>query len=479
MPLQSNLPTNKRRPGVAHTFDFTSGARGFVSLNTAVAVVGVKSAAGVMVASVPTLVTNEVEIDLAAGKGSELAIVARSVLRQWRKMGIESAAQLWLVAIAAPAGVQATYTFTVTGTATAAGDVEFKIAGRLLRASVNSGDTQNTIAAAIKTAIDVAAAEGILPVTGSVATNVATATYVTNGVNGNDVKVEVIKAPAGVTVVAAAGVAGTGVASVVAALDSLGSRDYDTIALCNHAAQDVTDVLSHMDSMWGSTRQRWRWAFIGHAGTVAAATTLASPANRVQLAIEACENIPVLPGELAAAVAAVPVAFERPNKNYDATELWCFPPPSADAFSDTEVETLLAGGVTPIGVTDTGVCQIERLVTTKITEAGAPFDPTRDLCVTRTQAYYARQSDALIRRMKQGANLDDDLLDAMLEALLQMLREGERIGDLHKVEEHKAELMAAAHTSVPTRGLIEIPESVVPNFHQADLTHRLFVEGAR
>lgn len=479
MGLQSNLSSNKRRPVVAHSFDFTSGARGLVTVNRAIVVVGVKSAAGTAVAGVPVQAFNEADCDLYAGKGSELALAGKSVFKQWRKMGLESAAAVWLCAVAAPAGVAATYTFTVTGTATRADDVVFRIAGRTLRAAVALGDTQNTIASSIKSAIDAMAGTGDLPGTGSVATNVATFTYPTTGVNGNDVAVSVVSAPPGVTVVAAAAVAGTGVASYVTALDALGARDYDSIINCNHAAQDVTDLGTHMDAMWASTRKRWRWAFLGHRGTVAAATTLASPANRPQIVVSAYEDCPNLPGEIAAAIGCIPPAFDRPNTNYDATELWLYTPPDASVFLDSEVETLLAGGVTPITVTDTGTSRLERLVTTKITDNSAPFENLLDLAVSYTMAYYSRQADVVIKRVIKGENLDEELLDEILEQLLQMLRQGEAVGDLHKVDEHKAELLAAAHASIPTRGLVEIPESVVPNCHQIDATHRLFFEGAR
>jgi phage tail sheath gpL-like len=474
---KSNIPTDKRRPGTFFTFDDVSGARGLTPITRSLCVIGMKASTGTWTVNQPIQVFNEAEADLGGAGGSEIALMCRAALKTFRKRG--AAAQLFACPIAEPAGTAATRTFTVAGTATAAGDLIVLIAGRTLRVPVKLADSANTIAASIKSAIDILAATGDLPGTGSVATNVATFTYRHLGANGADLKVAVVSSVPGVTVTAATGVAGSGVASITPALDALGSRDYLAIAIANHAAQDVTDLGAHADAMWAAARKRYRHLFLAETGTLGTSTTLASPANRKELLVLGLEGGRNLPCEIAATVAAMTQTKERPSYNWDGTELPLYPPVTPDlVFDDAEVETAILGGVTPLTVADSGAVRIERLVTTKATQAGAAFESLRDYASSATAAYYARQVDAKFARALEGANLDGELLRDLKGLAYATLKDGERIGDLHHVDDHAAELVVVAHDQVPSRALTEIPVSVVPNAHQVDATIRFFSEAA-
>lgn len=474
MGLQSNIPSDKRRPGTFHTFDDTSSARSLVPITRSVALIAMKHSSGTAVVNTPVQVFNEREADLLFGKSSEMAMLVRVTLATMRALG--SFAQIWCIPIAEPAGVAATRTFTITGTATEAGDLVVRICGRTVRAPVKSGDTQNTIAASLKAAIDVVL--GDLPVTAGVATNVVTLTYRHLGVNGNDLVIEAVSAPAGVSSAIASPVAGTGVADIQPALDVMGSRDYLSIAIANHAAQDVTDLGEHADLMWAASKKRYRHMFLGVTGTIGSATTLASPANRKEILVVSFEGGRMLPGEYAASVAAMTQTKERPSFNWDGTELPLHATADANVYEDAEVETALLGGVTPLGVTDAGKVFVERLVTTKATLAGAAFENLRDFSVSATTAYYARQLDAKLAPAIKGQNVDTTLLRELKDIAYDVLKQGEALGDLHHVDDHAEELLVDAHPSIPSRVLVEFPQSVVPNAHQIDVTHRLFVEAA-
>src|SRR5688500_4291834 len=141
--LTSNVPSDKRRPGTFHTFDDTSGARGLIPVTRSIALVGLKTSAGTYAVSTPVQVFNESEADTYFGVGSQLALMVRQAYAAMRKQEGQggSSCQVWACAVTAPAGVAATRTFTVTGPATANGDVEFRIAGRPIRAAVKSGDS--------------------------------------------------------------------------------------------------------------------------------------------------------------------------------------------------------------------------------------------------------------------------------------------------------------------------------------------------
>lgn len=474
MGLQSNIPTDKRRPGTFHTFDDTSSARSLVPIQRSLLLIGMKHSSGTWALNTPVQVFNEREAELGAGKSSELSIMVRIALATFRALG--SFAQLWCIPIAEPAGVAATRTFTITGTATEAGDVVVRICGRTIRGAVKSGDTQNTIAASLKAAIDVALSD--LPVTTGVATNVVTLTYRHLGVNGNDLLIEEVSAPAGVTNATASPVSGTGVADIQPALDVAGSRDYLAVAIANHAAQDVTDFGEHADLMWAASKKRYRHMFLCSTGTLGSATTLASPPNRKEILVVSFEGGRMLPAEYAASVAAMTQTKERPSFNWDGTELPLYGTADANVYEDAEVETALLGGVTPLTVTDVGKVLVERLVTTKATLSGAAFENLRDFAVSATTAYYARQLDAKLAPAIKGQNVDTTLLRELRDLAYDVLKQGEALGDLHHVDDHAEELVVDAHPSLPSRVLVEFPQSVVPNAHQVDVTHRLFVEAA-
>ena len=474
MGLQSNIPSDKRRPGTFHTFDDTSSARSLVPITRSLLLIGMKHSSGVAAVNTPLQVFNEREAEVAFGKSSELSMMVRIALATFRALG--SFAQIWCIPIAEPAGVAAQRTFTIGGPATEAGDVVVRICGRTIRGPVKVGDSANTIAGALKAAIDTQLSD--LPVTVSVAAAVVTVSYRHTSVNGNDLVLEAVSAPAGVTNAVGSPTAGTGVPDIQPALDVAGSRDYLAIAIANHAAQDVTDLGEHMDLMWAASKKRYRHAFLCSTGTLGSATTLATPPNRKEIIVVTFEGGRMLPGEYAASVAAMTQTKERPSYNWDGTELPVYGTADANVYEDAEVETAILGGTTPLTVTDAGKVIVERLVTTKATLSGAAFENLRDYAVSATTAYYARQLDAKLAPAIKGQNVDTTLLRDLHDLAYDVLKQGEALGDLHHVDDHATELVVAPHPSIPSRVLVEFPQSVVPNAHQIDVTHRLFVEAA-
>lgn len=474
--LQSNIPTDKRRPGTFVTFDDVSGARGLTPSPRSVCCVGMKHSSGTWTLLTPVQVYNEAEADAGAGRGSELALMLRSALKTFRKQG--SAAALWAVPITEPSGTAATRTFTVAGTATGAGDALVLISGRLVRVPIKVGDSSATVAAALKAATDIMVAQGVLPGLGSIVGSVVTFTYRHLGINGADIKASTVSSVPGITITTATGVTGSGVADIQPALDVLGSRDYLAVAIANHAAADLTDLGEHADLMWAASRKRFRHMFVGETGTLGTATTLAAAQNRKEIVLVSFEGGLGLPGEYAAAVAAMTQTHERPSHNWNATELDV--PGTTDAlnYEDAEVETALAGGVTPLTMSDTGKVRVERLVTTKATQAGAAFEPLRDFAASASAAYYARQVDQQCAIAMQGQNLDAELLRELHGIAYDVLKRGEELGDLHHVDDHADELKVEAHADIPTRAVIEIPVSVVPIANQVDATVRFFSEAA-
>lgn len=477
MTQQSNIPSDKRRPGTFLTLDFESGPVGLVTVGRAIALIGAKTAAGTGTVAEPALVGSPDECDTIAGKGSILALMGKKVFETFKKLG--GSAQVYLVPVADPAGTAALFTFTCTGDTTEAGDLVIKIAGRTIRVPLALGLSAANTAVAIEEAIDARIAD--LPGTAGSATTVCTFTSAVTGVNGNGISVETIKSPAGMAVVAAASATvGVGAIDITAALDSLGTREYQSIAISNTLAPDVTDLVAHLTEMWASGKKRFRHAFMGNSETLGTATTLAGGADTKEIVVTSYEGSGSLPGEIGACIGAMRLTREKPSHNYDGTELPLFAPSDTLAYTDTEVETALDGGVTPLTKLDNGFAKMERLVTTQTTDsAGNPFENLRDLSNSWVPAYYAKQIDFALARAINGRNLDSKLLRSLKSIAYRILLLGQVNGDLHNVEAHAGELQVSPHPSIPTRALVDVPTAVVPNAHQVDTTMRVIVEGAQ
>jgi len=476
--MTQNLASDVRKPGTYHTFDDTSGARGLVPLNRAIACIGTLGSSGAMSAGVPTQVFNEADCDTQAGASTILSLMGKKVFAQARKLGVQPP-KVFLVGVADPAGTAAIYKLTCAGTATEGKDVVFSVCGRIFRASVANGDDQDAVATAIAAALNArikeipfaAAVNGVGP-------EIVDLTATCTGVNSNGYTPTVISAPAGITVTPSAPTPGVGVIDDTAALDALLAAHYFSVAVENSTSVSRDDLEAHMDDAWAAGAKKYRHAFLCDRGNASSSTTLAAGANRKEVVIVGAENFQDIAGECAVAVGTARLSQERPSYNYDGTQLALVGPLlDSDVYIDTEAETLLAGGVTPLVRTDDGV-EIMRLVTTKTTDSGAAFENLLDLSNSWTVAYYALQLDPRLKRALKGKNVDEDLLRQLEDIGYAVLKAGETLGDLHKVDDHKDEIVAASHSTVPSRILYDFPQSVVPNAHQVDATHRLFVEGA-
>lgn len=480
MSITTSVPSNKRKPGTYHEFDVTSAARGLTPINYNIALVGNKLAAGTQANLAPVLVESEGQADTYFGIGSELALMYRAAVAAAKRYGNSPA--IYCVSIADPAGTAATRTFTVTGPATAAGDLVVKIAGRIVRVGISSGDVQNTVAANLKAAIDAVNAIGdtALPCTATVATNVVTITLRQTGPNGNDLRIAVVSAPAGISVATASPVSGATVYSISAALDTLNDRYYHGVAIANHATQDVTNLTTFITTMSQPQTKRWPICVTCETASLSTGNTLATTANHMQICVINAELFPNMTGELAAMACAVLFAETDPALNFNDVELPAYLPAAADVPTDTEIETALAAGATILSVNDQSTAaKIVRFVTTKTTIGGATFENVLDVTNVKTLFYIAIQVDARWKAWQQVKANKKNTAGArkrLKSVTLDILRQAEALEYVQNVDLHLGELQTETDATVKTRVNVAIPVSVIPNLHQIAGVHTLFVE---
>lgn len=481
------IPSNVRAPDDFHTFRSVKSGSGLDPLPMRVLLIGMKSAAGTATVETPVQVFDLSDAITKCGVGSELHLMAAKAFEQGRlnqASGRPGAGtpEVWICPIAALSGggaAAAAQTLTVTASSAQAGTLVVRIAGRTIYVGVSALDAQNTIATALKNAIAAAAAD--LPGTAAVSTNVVTFTAPTTGTNGNDVAFEVVSAPSGVAVASAQSVAGVGTIDITNALNAAVDKNYDAVVPSIHSSAAISDLGDHLTAMWGYAQKMFRWGVVGDRASLSTAQGYATAADSERILIATYEQCPNLPSEIATAFAVAVFGISQPNANYDNVELALYPPPATYVYTGAEVESALAGGVTPLRPTPSASrSEIVRGITAKLTEGGAPFDALLDIGTIRTLAYRAQQYHLAYRaRFRQeiidGAVNDPEatLLKRVRDMCVGLDREmaAQTPPILRDVEATVPEIRIAESSVVAGRLVVKAPCRPAGALHQVSFDH--------
>ncbi len=468
------IPSTIRKPGQFHEFDLVTGAGGLTPLPNPVLLIGTMGAGGSATADEFVEVTDEAQGDLLFDAGFEAALMIRKAFETGKRIGIMPV--LFAAGLADPAGTAALFTMTVTGGPVAeAADIVFRIAGRTIRAGVSKDDTDTEVAEAIVAAINEVV--GLLPVTAANVLGVVTLTTRWTGVTGNDIVVTVDDVGLSGVAVAAATVPGAGVTDPTTALDNSLAQYFESKVIANHLAADIAILEAHQDDAWAPAAKRWNHAFLAETGTLATANALSTTSDDERIQVITYEDSPALPSEIAAAVAVAVSSQEQANFNWDFFEIPIALPPDASVYSDAEIESALAAGSTPLAPNDArDTTQIVRLITTKTTEGGNPFENAKDLATIRGLVKVVRQLDVTFAQQFKGQNKSALVLKRMRSVAYNILKLFEDDGVTQNVDELFPQLIVKSDPAVATRALVNVPESIIPNLHQIVFTHVLFVE---
>jgi phage tail sheath gpL-like len=217
-------------------------------------VIGQRTSAGAMAANAIRLFDDDAQA--LGGPGSHLAEAAIWA-RQNHPFG-----EIWLGALADPAGVAATRTITVAvGILGNSGSIVIYIGGERVEVAVASTDTNNTVAANLSAAINLGYTKFeralTFPVLASVATNVVTLTARNVGTLGNTITIDKDldgnEGPLQTHLTIANGVTGTGVPALGTLLASCGDIEFDWIA----SAYADTTSLNTMQTFLDGISGRW------------------------------------------------------------------------------------------------------------------------------------------------------------------------------------------------------------------------------
>jgi phage tail sheath gpL-like len=470
----SQIPIDVRVPGHYLEFDPSRAVGGLPAIHHKILVLGQRLAAGSVAEGVPTRITSAGQAEAAFGRGSMLSAMFAAL------KAANHYTETWAIALDdAAAGVAATHTVTVTGPAAAAGTINLYVGGIQVQAAVGAGDTANTIAAAIHSALD---ARADLPVTSAVATNVVTLTFRHKGEAGTALDIrdsyhfgEAL--PAGVALAYAAGVAGSGNPSIATALTAMGAEQYHTLITPWTDAANLTALETELSARWGPMVQKEGLAFAAAAGTHSAIGTLGASRNSPHLSILGSGASPTPPWIWAAVAGAVDAYEPDPARPRQTLALpGCLPPAPEDRFTLEEQNILLYDGISTYAVDPGGLCTLQRLITTyQVNAAGVADISYLDVETLRTLAYlrFSVRSRIALKFPRHKLASDGASFGAgqaivtpriIRAELIALFRQWEDAGLAEDGEQFKTDLIVERNGSDPNRVDALIPPNVINQF---------------
>jgi phage tail sheath gpL-like len=394
----TGVDPNDPIPGILREIRFFQGATNQSGRSRDVVLLGNKVSSGTeTVNTLGTVVLDQDDMIRRVGYRSELLLMHRKYIE------IDPNANIYFIAIPEAGGSAAgTFTWTVTGPATAATTVRVNCIGESVEASVRSGDTAVTVAAAIR---DVVNAQAFWPVTAAVGASVGVNDHVVTVTTANkgpraeyalNPMRAIVTSVSGVAVAKSAVTNGTGVDSNTTALTVLDSADFYYQVTAQTTKGDgsagnaavavgdagVGDHAAFVASQSAPTVGKGCIVIFGLGATSSNATTVGLAANNIRCVFVHAINPEWTPAMLAARLAAIKrsaeVAYPSANlTNYGlgSGDLTVLPDPytKTDRLTRTQIRNELNNGITPIGHTTRGVAYVVRQVTSAC-QVNATYD---------------------------------------------------------------------------------------------------------
>lgn len=264
----------------------------------------------------------------------------------------------------ASAGSAATGVQTFTGTATVNSTISFRVHGRVIEVPWNAGETATAFGTRAAATINSFGAD--LAVTVAAATGSLTYTHKVAGPWGNDVKINasITAGGTGITISAnpAALTGGTTEPDFTTILALVQTREYRRILVClsnadatlNTASSNAARLAAHIASVASGSAAKLQVGVVGHTGVIADVQAGAVGRNSERMQYVFGQNFEDLPCEVAAAEMADAMRFvsQRANFNRIGNPLTLYGPrdTAADKLTDTEAESLLGAGVSPLDI---------------------------------------------------------------------------------------------------------------------------------
>lgn len=352
-----------------------------------------------------TLVTSVSELRSMAGAGSQLARMAAAY------RNIDTAGQLWAVAIPEPAGAKSVGKIQFGGNAIAAGVISLYIGSVRVQVAVSAGDTPTIIGGNLSAAINETHNLPVIATPAEDDQSPLTLTAKHTGLCGNEIPLRVNyygsaggeTLPDGVTVTITAMSGGAGAPTFGDAVASLGDEDCDFIAFPfnDSASLDAIGLaLNDSTGRWAPGRQSYGHVYSAKMGTVADLQAFGATRNDQHVTINGLESaVQTCADEWAAAETARNAVFIRadPARPTQTGQLnGVLSAPAGKRFQKTQRNTLLNSGIATSYAQGSNA-YIERSVTTyQKNKYGEADNSYLDSETLHTSAYVLRALETCI-----------------------------------------------------------------------------------
>lgn len=472
----ATIPASIRTAGQYIEFDSSRAVQGLPAVSNRVLLFGLKLAAGSAAPLTIQPIYDPGQGVTLFGRGSMLA----RMIAAYRKADPWS--EIHAIAMNEDAaGTAASGTITVNTAATAAGVIPLMVAGVPVPVTVAAGDSAAAIAGKIEAAID---AMLDLPVTASLAGAVVTLTARHKGTSGNEVDIrhshnpgEAL--PAGVTLTIVAMASGATDPDIDSVWPVIGDNPYRALVLGITTAAVLGKAKTELDSRWGAARMLETIGYGAKSGTQGTLAAFGAALNSELLTVLGTGKSPTWPSEAAAIHAAVcsyhsAIDPARPLQSLELVGLVA--PKAEDRFTRPQRELLLKDGISTFVPDQSGVCRIERAITTYQTDAfGLDNVAFLDLESPSTLAYLRASLRARIAAKFPRHKVADDgtrfgsgqqiVTPSVIRAeLIALAREWEEAGLVENLDQFIADLIVERDASDPNRINALVPPNLVNQF---------------
>lgn len=377
------------------------------------------------------------------------------------------------------AGVAATGSFAITGTATAVGSFVGYIDGERFPVAVTVGMTAAQIGDALVAAVGSEVAVTIANVTGT-----ATTTSKNLGESGNGIDLRINynageELPAGISCVVTAMSSGANNPDIADVITAIGDTWFNVMCAPYYDATNLTAIEAELLSRFGPLRMIDGQYISSRRGTISELATFGNGRNSQFVEIPHCTASPTSTFEFAAAWTAqiAQEAQNDPARPFQSLALTgVLPPVELERFTLEENNALLYDGISTFYVDNGGIVRIQRAITMYQTNAiGAADIAYLDANTMFTLMYLRYDFRTQILTRYPRAKLADDgvqvgpgqqVMTPLLgkSEAINIFRDWETLGLVENIDQFKQDLICQRSIADPNRLEWIIPPDLMNQF---------------
>lgn len=452
-----SIPASIRHPG-AYTEYNTRFAVNTLPTNPQKVLIIAPQTTGTIAPLTPITVFSDSEAEAYFGAGSWAHLMTRFAIRNNQML------TLTVMGVADnSAGVAATGTLTLAGTASSAGVLTVTVSGADYKIAIAKGETDKNVATRIAAVIN---GKTDAPAQAAANEKVVTLTAKCKGDIGNEITINAISSAAGLTIEAADFSGGQANAELAPALAKIAGEHYNVMISAFSDDKNALALKEHLDAVSSPIEKMPSIGVLGYRGTMSQGTTFTGKLNSERLTVAWYKGA-LQPSPLIAAGYGAVIAYEedpaRPLNTLEVKGLTAVDETQRPNF--TEKNQALYNGLTPLVVVNSRV-QILRAITTYTKSATGTDDPAfLDLTTIRTLDYvrYAIEQRLALRfpRDKLSSRTKAKVRSEILDVLLRL----ETLEIVDNVEANKSKLIVEPSSQDVNRLDCAIPTDVVNGLH--------------